>query len=89
MRLRKERKAAGLTQAELGRRARVPQGNISRLERGGIKAPSFETLDRLARALQRCGRRVDVAALQPKRQPELIKGFRSERKRSGDVAAVE
>jgi len=80
MRLRRERKAAGLTQAELAKMAKVPQGSISRMERGDILAPTFETLDRLARVLQRCGRRVDVAQLQPKRQPALIKGFRAERK---------
>jgi hypothetical protein len=48
------------------------------MERGEMLSPTFETLDRLARALQRCGRRVDVAALQPRRQPNLIQGFRSE-----------
>ena len=76
MRLRKERIAAGLTQAELSKLAKVPQGNISRMERGDILAPTYETLDRLAKALQRCGRRIDAAALQPKRQPALIKGYR-------------
>jgi len=77
MRLRKERKAAGLTQAELSKLAKVPQGSISKMERGELLAPTFETLDRLARALQRCGRRIDVAHLQPRRQPALIKGFRN------------
>ena len=80
MRLRKERKAAGLTQAELARRAKVPQGTISKMERGDILAPTFDTLDKLARALQRCGRRVDAGAIRPRKQPELIKGFRSLRK---------
>ena len=80
MRLRRERKAARLTQTQLAKRAKVPQGSISKMERGELLAPSFETLDRLAKALQRCGRRVDVAQLQPKRQPALIKGFRAERK---------
>lgn len=81
MRLRKERKAAGLTQAELAELAKVPQGSISRMERGDILAPTFDTLDRLARALQLCGRRVHVAQLQPRPQPALIKGFRSFDKR--------
>jgi len=75
MRLRTERKAAGLTQAQLAKLAKVPQGSISRMERGDILAPTFETLDRLARALQRRGRRVDIAQLQPRRQPALIKGL--------------
>ncbi len=89
MRLRKERKAAGLTQAELAKRSRVPQGSISRMERGELLCPTFETLDRLARALQRCGRRIDVAALQPRRQPALIKGFRAERHGRRKSAAAE
>lgn len=80
MRLRKERKAAKLTQAELAKRARVPQSTVSKMERGELLAPTFETLDRLAKALQRCGRRIDVSQLQPKRQPALIKGFRAVRR---------
>lgn len=79
MRLRRERKAAKLTQSELGRRAKVPQGTISKMERGDILRPSFETLNRLAVVLQKCGRRVTEAQLQPRRQPLLIKGARSER----------
>jgi len=81
MRLRKERKGARLTQTELAKRARVPQGSISKMERGALFAPTFETLNRLARALQRCGRHVDAADLQPRRQPVLIKGEGVERKR--------
>jgi transcriptional regulator with XRE-family HTH domain len=80
MRLRKERKRARLTQTALAKLAKVPQGSISKLERGELLAPSFETLDRLARALQRRGRLVSAAQLQPKRQPVLIKGYRNERK---------
>lgn len=87
MRLRKERKAARLTQAELAKRAKVPQGSISKMERGELFAPTFETLDRLAKALQRCGRRVDVSQLQPRRQPALIKGYRSERKGARRLAS--
>ena len=56
------------------------------MERGDILAPTFETLDRLARVLQRCGRRVDVSQLQPKRQPALVKGYRTERKGGRRVA---
>jgi transcriptional regulator with XRE-family HTH domain len=79
MRLRRERKAAKLTQTELSRRSKVPQGTISKLERGVILLPSFETLNRLTVALQKCGRRVTEVQLQPRRQPLLIKGARSER----------
>jgi len=76
MRLRKERKAAKLTQTQLAKLARVPQGTISKMERGESLEPTFATLERLAKALQRCGRRVNEAQLQPRRQPALIKGLR-------------
>lgn len=80
MRLRKERKAAGLTQADLSRRAKVPQGSISKMERGQLLKPSFDTLDKLAKALQRAGRpHVHAGLLQPRPQPALIKGFQSQR----------
>lgn len=45
------RRRAGLTQAELGGRLRLPQSQISRWERGDVQ-PSLETLQRLVRA---CG----------------------------------
>jgi transcriptional regulator with XRE-family HTH domain len=49
--LREARLRAGLTQAELGRRAAIPASAVSRWERGAVK-PSLETLQRLVRA---CG----------------------------------
>jgi transcriptional regulator with XRE-family HTH domain len=49
--LREARLRAGLTQAELGRRAGKPQSMISRWERGDAR-PSLETLRDLIRA---CG----------------------------------
>ena len=49
--LREARLRAGLTQAELGRRAGKPQSAIARWERGEVK-PSLETLRDLIRA---CG----------------------------------
>jgi transcriptional regulator with XRE-family HTH domain len=49
--LREARLRAGLTQAELGRRAGKPASAISRWERGEVK-PSLETLRELVRA---CG----------------------------------
>lgn len=81
MRLRKERKAAKLTQARLARLSAVPQSSISKMERGELLAPTFDTLHRLAVTLQKCGRRVTEAQLQPRKQPMLIKGARSERPR--------
>jgi transcriptional regulator with XRE-family HTH domain len=49
--LREARRRAGLTQAQLGRRAGKPQSVISRWERGEVD-PSLETLRELVRA---CG----------------------------------
>ena len=49
--LRDARSAAGLSQRELGRMARVPQASISRIEQGDI-APRSTTLERLLAA---CG----------------------------------
>jgi transcriptional regulator with XRE-family HTH domain len=49
--LREARLRAGLTQAELGRRADRSQSQIARWERGDVK-PSLETLRKLIRA---CG----------------------------------
>ena len=80
MRLRKERKKAQLTQSALARLAKVPQSSISKLERGVLLAPTFDTLDRLATALQKRGRAIGPKQLQPKRQLTLIKGYRSLRK---------
>jgi DNA-binding XRE family transcriptional regulator len=49
-RIRKARKAAGLTQVELAERSGIPQSHISRLE-NGEHSPSAQTLKRLAQAL--------------------------------------
>jgi len=87
MRLRKERKAAKLTQAELARRSKVTQGTISRIESGDMPKPSFEVLNRLAIALQRAGRIVSEAQLQPRRQPLLVRGARCARSSRARVTA--
>ncbi|MBA2438332.1 MAG: helix-turn-helix transcriptional regulator [Acidimicrobiia bacterium] len=57
--LRHARRAAGLTQRELARRAGVPQSTVARIE-GGDHQPLVSTLDRL---LQACGRSLDVSPL--------------------------
>jgi len=81
MGLKQQRKRARLTQQELARFSGVGQPTISKLENGALLDPSFETLHKLAWALKKCGRKIDAADLQPRRQPLLVKGFRSERKR--------
>ena len=45
------RKATKMTQDQLADAAQVPQGNISRLERGDVEDVHVSTLLRLARAL--------------------------------------
>lgn len=81
-RLKRERtKKPSLTQMDLARLADVGQPTISKLERGILLDPTFETLNKLAWALKKCGRKVDAADLQPRRQPILIKGVFAERKR--------
>jgi len=49
--LRRYRKRAGLSQAELARRSGVSQSIISRLEAGTTPAVILQTLDRLATTL--------------------------------------
>lgn len=83
MRLRKERKKARLTQAELAGLANVRQPYISKLEAGKLLRPSYDFLLRLSIALNKCGRKVTPLDLQPRKQLTLIRGFRSERKRRG------
>ncbi|HEX6208841.1 MAG TPA: helix-turn-helix transcriptional regulator [Actinomycetota bacterium] len=54
--LREARRAAGLGQRELARRARIAQPTLSRIERG-LASPRFDTLDRL---LRECGLALDL-----------------------------
>lgn len=50
--LREARKERGMSQAELARRAGVPQGVISYIECGRTKHPRIDTLQAIAAALQ-------------------------------------
>jgi len=50
LRVRALRKAKGLTQEKLGRMARTDYKHIGAIERG-VKAASFEVIERLAKAL--------------------------------------
>lgn len=54
--LRNARRAAGLTQRDLARRARVAQPAIARIESGGV-VPRVDTLERLLRA---CGHSLEI-----------------------------
>jgi transcriptional regulator with XRE-family HTH domain len=56
--VRELRLAAGLSQRALAQRAGTSQPAVARYERG-VATPSWETLQRLAKA---CGRRVTIAA---------------------------
>ena len=47
--VREARKRAGLTQADLGRRAGVPQSTVARIE-SGVRTPSTDLVERLVRA---------------------------------------
>jgi transcriptional regulator with XRE-family HTH domain len=47
--LQEARRLSGLTQAELARRAGVPQSTVAKIERGR-RDPSLSTLERLVRA---------------------------------------
>lgn len=59
----KARERAGLTQTELARRIGTKQPALSRLERGGFKKASVETLKKIANALDM----KLIVKLQPKR----------------------
>jgi transcriptional regulator with XRE-family HTH domain len=55
--LRRARQAAGLSQRDLARKARVAQPAIARIESGGV-VPRVDTLEHLLRA---CGQNLQVA----------------------------
>jgi len=83
-RLERERRGAGLTQTALANLAQVDQGTVSKIENLKMPRPGYDVLASLAWALNRKGRKVDAAALQPSRQPVLVRGLLTQsRKRRG------
>ena len=52
IRLREVRQTAGMTQAELAAKAKIDQGDVSRIESGKTNGISLDVLDRLCRALK-------------------------------------
>lgn len=78
-RLKKERTAAGLTQVQLSKLSGVKQSTISMLEGTNRRTrPSFDTLAKLAAALNRSGRNVSAGDLNPTTQPRLVRGARAQ-----------
>jgi transcriptional regulator with XRE-family HTH domain len=79
--LRAAREAKGLSQRELGRKAGVPQGHISRIESGAVDL-RVSSLIELARvldlelALIQCGLRLLAECLEFLIQPVEQRGFR-------------
>ncbi len=66
-RIRVERKAAGLSQEALARRADMSLNGLAQLERGGRTDPHYSTLEKLAGALDMSvGELVEEPALAPK-----------------------
>lgn len=65
MLLREARRRAGLTQVELSAKSGVGQTAISKIEVGVVTDPSFETVRRLADALNMDPRALRFGARQP------------------------
>jgi transcriptional regulator with XRE-family HTH domain len=64
-RLERERRAAGLSQAALAFAARLAQPTVSKIEQFKLRTPSYQVLEKLARALRRHGRTVSAGELDP------------------------
>lgn len=65
-RLESERRAAGLSQADLAFTAKIAQATVSKIEQLKLRTPSHALLERLARALRHHGRsKVTAGDLDP------------------------
>lgn len=84
MLLRDAREAAGLTQAEVARRASTSQPAVARYE-AGLVSPSVDTLHRL---LQACGRRLQLHATEGDAADLSGRLGRLVRARRKDIAAL-
>src|SRR5215468_12718486 len=73
---RRMREFLGLTQEQLGRRAGVSQGAISRLEAGRGLATPLLVVVKIAGALQQALAGVDQAMLSPEARRMIEEGFR-------------
>ena len=71
----RERRALGLSQAELARRAGIRVETLNRIERGKF-APSVRTVDRLDRALKAAKGKAKVLLKRRKSPPAKPKGER-------------
>lgn len=74
MDLREARELAGLSQAELERRAGLPAGTVYDLENGRVETPSFERVTLIVRALRRAGLKgVDGEQLFPVPEAKVLR----------------
>lgn len=67
--IRQARRAAGLSQADLARRARTSQSAVARYERA-VATPSLATLERLLRA---CGRPLQLTMSAPRQSSSVAR----------------
>ena len=70
----------------MARLAHVPQSSISKMERGQLLKPTFDTLDALAKVLRRYGRKVEAKDLKPRPQLTLIDDLHSQRVKGKRIA---
>src|SRR5437870_5125012 len=82
--IKRARREAGLTQAELARRAATSQSAVAAYE-SGAKAPTVETLERLLRA---AGQRLGSGPVVPTRKVPSTRLARMLRQRRSAILAI-